>query len=474
MKQVLLAHLMLVVLLGAAPADDYDLHEWGFFVENGDQDVLDIEAGLPAEVPSFRDPRQVEDPTAATTGRVTREALGMSTVPITTAETRRILRGPLVVRTVADPFLHFHTDRPMDVAVRVQFPQGAPMFWWPVADEVGDDYLLWRRIRIGVGDDQPLHRFSGSVARRAGVERARRVDSSTIEKDDVRDRYAFYDGTMTTDSIVRRWTSWDGLHLANATNAPVLDLVVFDGRGARLLEPLGPGEEIVVTADSGRLIDFDEEWLRARLVDAGLESDEAAAMSWTLWRTGFFEADGVRVLYRLDQATYDQIFPIALEPAPRRVVRVGVVLSHDLDHAIRAAVRRMAEFRDRPEVVASLDAQLRRLVGARITNLEPLSAAMRAVLDLPGRRMASLRALIQPVAGRPVPVREIETMIAEARDPLATADERRTAAGRLVPALRAHLYSGGSMTPAVEDFLASRERPAELNDALGVPVELVD
>ena len=94
--------LLLFLAAAPAPADDYVLHEWGYFLENGGPDVLDLQAQLPPEVPNWRNTREPTDSSTGATGRVTAEASGMSTVAATADERLRILRGPLVARTVAD------------------------------------------------------------------------------------------------------------------------------------------------------------------------------------------------------------------------------------------------------------------------------------------------------------------------------------------------------------------------------------
>lgn len=64
--------------------------------------------------------------------------------------------------------------------------------------------------------------------------------------------------------------------------------------------------------------------LAARLVGAGLFTDEATAMVDT-WERSYFLTPGVRLLYVLPQANTDRVIPLSIAPAPQKVVRVMVI-----------------------------------------------------------------------------------------------------------------------------------------------------
>lgn len=79
-----------------------------------------------------------------------------------------------------------------------------------------------------------------------------------------------------------------------------------------------------------------------RLTAAGLNDDEAEGLIAT-WEEGLFKQEGLTVLYRVAQATYDRWLPLEAKPKPTSIVRVGLVLHRHLEPEFDAKVNMLIE-----------------------------------------------------------------------------------------------------------------------------------
>jgi hypothetical protein len=99
-------------------------------------------------------------------------------------------------------------------------------------------------------------------------------------------------------------------------------------------EPLAEGEgrhlRIEMKAADAEHLKAIEKELAGRLVKAGLNPDEAGALV-EVWRSELFGGDGLTVFYRVPQAVYDKWLPLEASPAPRKTVRLGLVLHQHLE-----------------------------------------------------------------------------------------------------------------------------------------------
>ncbi|MBI4612445.1 MAG: hypothetical protein HY720_02440 [Planctomycetes bacterium] len=437
-----------------APADDFVVHEWGYFIENGSRDPVEILDSMPGEVPNFRTwtPYGGRFKLLASRGDLDLvtgalslgDGAGMSSAGTGSAGTgsrwsssdasvRQVLQNRYAPRprsASSEPYLYFYSDRAREVDVRVRFPGGAPLFWWPVArvaSEGGGSSLEWPDVQIlPRGSRAALRPWSSTGAFRLGLERARQVDSCPVKVANVTDRYLFYEGTVSTDSMLGRHFSWDGWHLANLTSQPIFDVLVFAPGSKRPLRIpwIEPGTEAIVPAGAEGNVELDEAGLAGELAEAGLFSDEAAAMAASVWGTGFLDAAGTRVLYRIPRETYDRIYPLSIDPSPNALVRVGLVLSYDLDPALEAVLARLGGSRlKNAEVRESLEAQVLEILKSRIEALEPLTPAMVDALALETEEIAALRARTLPPSGEVVVKDEVEALLAALRGAIARADK---------------------------------------------------
>lgn len=310
---VLIPLLALATPLARADGWDLRVHEWGVWkIRRGEVTHL---ADLQRESPAFvRQTRQVGWAGGGTVAR--------------------------------KPVIYVYASRPMDLDVEVSFRGGGPWLYYPqtLPLECGDaagrrdqpfaraatcepDRLRWRvhaagNVQVPLAPVGPRHFWS----------HLRAVPASTLlSPDGSAERFLFYDGPVVFPPAFQA-----GLGSYGETTL-------------RKVGPFGQSPLIVAWGDrwvsvprmavgAGLGIDRTQPWpvparpiaveLGARLRAAGLSSAEARSLVET-WRPEI-EAPGLRAFWLLSRAEYDTLLPLRITPAPRELVRVGLVIE-DLD-----------------------------------------------------------------------------------------------------------------------------------------------
>ena len=267
--------------------------------------------------------------------------------------------------TVKKPIVYFHwqADGPppeKGVAMKVRFPDGRPVIWWPASEEGAGtappgkevtDSLSWR---LYLRNEPKAHGPAGARPRTPAVAadhwyaQARKVKAEPVFAYGGHSRlgtaidaeqFVYYDGLMTPLAFLKsRRTATGDLVLDNTAPYPLHDLWCVDhtgdkrtGPGPRLarvpLVPVGTKEivpewRVVPAADWAKAT---AEQLAADLEKTGLHADEARSLV-AIWQPGFFHAPGLTLFYRLPQREYDRVTTITLDPVPETLVRVGIVL----------------------------------------------------------------------------------------------------------------------------------------------------
>ena len=215
--------------------------------------------------------------------------------------------------------------------------------------------------------------------------------------------------------------------------------------------------------------------LAARLTESGLYAKEARAMVNT-WKSSYFQADGIRVLFVLPQSWTDSFIPIRIQPAPKQVVRVMVgrleMLSPDRERRAEEAVRDLAS--GDPARRQSAFAFLRR----QGRYVEPIVRRLAATTPDPDVRatcrrllltdfVTDLRAAIHdPVDGKTlaaVPM-DLRAQLARLYREMGMSPEARAEATALWQALR---QATQGPNPLKEDDPSLREWRAAVHEALG-------
>jgi hypothetical protein len=274
------------------------------------------------------------------------------------------------------PVLFFHAPRALEVEVRVDFEGGVPAVWWPATwnpayhdNTVGFGQrtpaappkmaksLEWKldlQIRGGlVPDGSELK----PVSKGHWIQTLR-----DIKCDDVfvpvgekfrgveREKFVYYDGLLTRVQALAIKLEKDKAALKNQEKFAVFDIWIIDNRDAKK-----PRLGRLPRLDAGRAADVEltapkvERWteaagktLTAQLKDAGLNEDEAAALT-TIWSTDFFQSAGLTLFYRLPQEEYDRLLPLTVKPRPEKVVRVGLIQQIPFDTELAGRVAKLVK-----------------------------------------------------------------------------------------------------------------------------------
>jgi hypothetical protein len=274
------------------------------------------------------------------------------------------------------PVVYFYAKpTPLHVNVRVTFPEGAPVVWWPAAVAPVDDWpgersakqprpfraLTWD---AWVGDRVPLQvkgkpldrvtefalpaecwlrhaRLPGAapLTVTGNVEGApRKRYPGALDRAET-ERFLYYDGLVPAPDYLRcERAEARSLTLRNRAPFDLTRLFVVDRRvpgavgfafvdgktqtfkaGAALTiapRPVAPGDWPAV----GR------RQVRRALLSAGLFDAEADALL-KIWQTALLEAEGVTAFHLLPAGEYGRMLPLDILPAPAaQAVRVGLAL----------------------------------------------------------------------------------------------------------------------------------------------------
>ncbi len=258
--------------------------------------------------------------------------------PISNNQTKRIEALPEgVTQKMETPVIYFYTPEPVDVSVRVDFPDGVLSEWYPAAASFAP--AIGALDRIGQGTMQWDVRLAHEPADLVEVHPediwapSREVPgAATVTAGDEHERFIFYRGLARFETPLQVTADAQGLvhiHNSSAQRIPAAFLLhVHEGGGSiTKLGAVGPGTT-VSASPSPKESPGDYENIAAaaiaeELEASGLYRDEALSMVNT-WRRSYFGNHGLRVLYILPAEWTDKLLPLHIEPAPVEVVRTLV------------------------------------------------------------------------------------------------------------------------------------------------------
>ncbi|SPE62676.1 conserved exported hypothetical protein [Verrucomicrobia bacterium] len=314
-------------------------------------------------------------------------------------------KGGVVARQrMETPVLYFYSEEKQTVDVSVKFPQGLITEWYPQAREIGpstvrppsflasldslahkcgakpnfsfasvlpnqnvpDSRVHWKDVTVLPERQNPG--LQGTLARDASGSHyfsARATDSDYVELPSLgtsnqpaeHEKFLFYRGVGNFTTPLKVTMNADGrLTLANTGTEPLaslIELTLDHGAGNFIcVDQLRPGENQALPTTGSQPMAAEGlsrqigDAMAQALVKAGLYPREARAMVET-WKDSWFAEDGLRVLYVLPRAWTDRTLPLALEPAPRELVRVMVgrseILPPALEEHLAGAVAKAAQ-----------------------------------------------------------------------------------------------------------------------------------
>ncbi|MGD0129671.1 MAG: hypothetical protein ABSF46_30480 [Terriglobia bacterium] len=266
------------------------------------------------------------------------------------------LRGTIRMET---PVMYFYSPQDVKVSVRVAFAKGIITEWYPHALHVKPRGVLrnaaldqlqtngtiaWENVSISPDLVPDLPREDRKSRYYTARETASSPVSVTTPNGDQQEKFLFYRGVSASplplsaelDSDARLWVK-------NLGQEEIPAIILFERRGEAVgYRSVGAITDDVVL-DPPELNDSVESLcaeLEGILVERGLYPDEASAMVRT-WRDSWFE-EGSRLIYIVPAGFVDNILPVAIEPAPAKLVRVFVgrleIVTPATVRAVKAAV----------------------------------------------------------------------------------------------------------------------------------------
>ncbi len=312
MQRMVLFIVMIVVSAAPARADEPALtvHEFGVFTW-GDGALHGI---LDEEVPPF-----IKDACL-----VSRPAPVRPDPPV---------RPP---RPVRKPILYFHGAPADGVDLVVNFKSGRASWVFPCGDTPDPVTVEWKDLSFGRTNTHPIQ-DPGSSPAYQWIHQARAPEALWVNGAKQSERFAFYDGTLTGTTPMEIRVRGDRITLTNKMDAPLHDVLVVRRVGDKVatiwLADGGKGIPVdgsveVLLPDLAAIPDHFAGGmtgaLAERLKGAGLHQDEAQA-SAVMFETEFFGRDGLRVIARMPQSSYDDLLPLTMTPEPAKIVRVGLI-----------------------------------------------------------------------------------------------------------------------------------------------------
>ena len=243
------------------------------------------------------------------------------------------------------PVLHFYGAEGLRVRVRVGTPLGRPVAYWPRPTLIEQTRAMsdGRRMMMYSLTDVVALEWSGVLGRAVPArlpavppghwwERVRRVPSLYVRGRDGGERFLFYEATATREPTVTAELRADAMTLRNAhgRHSSAVLVIANDGQSrwaARLASVPAKGEATLARAGLSAKDGAEAALLalcRAQWTQAGLTEQEAEAIVAT-WQPDLLRTIGVLVISRMPRDVYDAMFPLAVHPTPKEVVRVGLV-----------------------------------------------------------------------------------------------------------------------------------------------------
>lgn len=253
-----------------------------------------------------------------------------------------VIHGGDVTQKMETPVIYFHSDRPRQMKVKVDFPQGIISQYYPrptlFRPAIGQAFALF-----GGHTEFNVEVLTAPVAlppvsRQSVYGPAREVSANFIRSGQENEKFIFYRGLGQFGTNLQLTSKGGALTLNNRSGdaIPAVFLLEVTSRGGQIKglgELQGNGQIQISASDLAGFrekLDRPERFMRnakallvSALVNSGLFKDEALAMVNT-WERSYFQNPGLRVLYVLSRPETDRLLPLQVQPEPQAVERALV------------------------------------------------------------------------------------------------------------------------------------------------------
>ncbi|MBM4777376.1 MAG: hypothetical protein GQE15_06695 [Archangiaceae bacterium] len=383
--------LLCLVASTTLAAPDLEVHEWGTFTSISDGNGVATKwLARSEDLPAFVYHSQFGD------------CRGLRSC-IESFESKSRMRALVRMET---PVIYFYTPTPMDVSLKVGFPNGRMTEWYPAVWNSTPHLLDWGTFRVDPTknpvlpkESSPNHYYAAREVDAAPVlvrGREFSIDGAgcqnrqfeftrgrsgefcvTTKQTEEWERYLFYRGVGDFEPLVNATLTKTEVFV-RPTRA-LGHALLFERRGESVgLTPLpldGKAQAIRRPALSSTPQDVRKAMV-ALLLETGLFEKEALAMVKT-WDDSWF-TEGVRVFYVVPRAKTDELLPLTISPAPKKLVRTIIgrleLLTPEQLAAMRADVLTLTPDADPLATIEKLKAKHGRFTSPLLERIQPTLA----------------------------------------------------------------------------------------------------
>lgn len=380
--------LLCLVASTTLAAPELEVHEWGTFTSISDGNGVATKwLARSEDLPSFVYHSQFGD------------CRGLRSC-LESHESKSRMRALVRMET---PVIYFYTPTPLDVSLKVGFPSGRMTEWYPAVWDSTPHLLDWGTFRVDPTknpklptESAPNHYYAAREVDAAPVlvrgqhfsideagcqqrefeftrGSTRRVCVTTKQTEEW-ERYLFYRGVGDFEPLVNATVTKTEVFI-RPTRA-LGRALLFERRGESVgltsISLDGTAQAIGRPALSATPQDVRKAMV-ALLLETGLFEKEALAMVKT-WDDSWF-TEGVRVFYVVPRAKTDELLPLTISPAPKKLVRTIVgrleLLTPEQLAAMRRDLQGLAPSADLVATVEKLKAKHGRFTSPLLERTQP-------------------------------------------------------------------------------------------------------
>lgn len=232
-----------------------------------------------------------------------------------------------------DPLLHFYADSAVTVNVSAGFGDGLPVAWWPRGLASGE-HVEFRGLRVDPSLD-PASSATVDTQQWPGLKPLtylRDALATPVKLGNNVEGGIAYEGVMQYSPDITVRMAVPGIYeVRNATEADLVNAILIPFGEAHHGVALGtvkPGEVQYVEMREAKRQPLDA-LMAAHLAKTGLFPAEIAGLQKLCLTPEFRLNTGVRLLAQFSDAEWSKRFPLTIAPAPKRLVRVGMLRIFD-------------------------------------------------------------------------------------------------------------------------------------------------
>ena len=246
-----------------------------------------------------------------------------------------------ITQKMETPVIYFYSNKEMDVSVRVDFPKGVISQWFPNVSSVNPSEEA--KNGYGVWDVKILNKKTAVLAATSGNSiwnPSRETNANILKVDNELEKLIFYRGLGDFDTPLSIVENRGHITVKNNSNQDIKGITLLNHRVGKNeyahIDLLKANSEFTFIRFSDRKNNHVQRFATYKdylasaqktivkdLVASGLYSDESQAMVNT-WKGGYFQTEGLRLLYVLPIEWTEELLPIKMKPTPKELVRTLV------------------------------------------------------------------------------------------------------------------------------------------------------